>query len=111
EGALERTWVDRVEKITLLDELAVLEVDLVEITRNARADIDGFDGIKAPRVLVPFDDRLHDGLRCRDVRQLLTRSACAGAGGRYTGLRCSTRGLCRRRQCLCGRRTLRRQFL
>ena len=56
QRALERPRIDDEQQVALLDGLAVLEVHLGEIARDARAHLDRLDGVEAARVLVPLDD-------------------------------------------------------
>src|SRR5215210_1751478 len=65
----ERTAVDVEQRIALLDDLPILEVDLVEIAGNARTDLDRVDRDEAPDILVVVGywlfGRLGDGDRWR----------------------------------------------
>ena len=56
QRALEGPRIDDKQQIALLDDLPVLEAHLVEVARNARAHLDGLDGVEPARVFVPFDD-------------------------------------------------------
>ncbi len=60
---LERAFVDGKKQIALLDELPVLEMQLVEIARDARAHLDGIDGGETPDIFVIVEDRALDRLR------------------------------------------------
>ena len=65
ERVLERPAVDGEQQIALLDDLAVLEMDLVEIAGHARADLDRVHRDEAPDILVLIDDGALDRLRHR----------------------------------------------
>ncbi len=58
ERVLERPAVDGEEQLAFLDHLAVLEVDAVEIARNAGPHLDGIDGHEPADILVLVDDCL-----------------------------------------------------
>ena len=75
-GRLVGPLVDGEQQIALLDDRAVLEMDLVEIAADARADGDLVDRLEAPDELVVLDDFAHDRLGDGDDRQLLS---CADA--------------------------------
>src|SRR6185369_14258818 len=62
EFCLIRARVNRDQKIALLDRFALLEMDLVEITADARPDFDGCRRFQPPDVFVPLDDFALDGL-------------------------------------------------
>ena len=76
ERGLERPAIDGEEQVALLHQLAVLEVDGVEIARDARAHLDGVDGDEAADILVVVGDQPLGRLGDRDLR-----------GGRWPGLR------------------------
>ena len=63
ERVLERPLVDREQQIALLDELPVLEMQLVEIARYARAHLHRIDGGEAPDIFVVVEDGALDRLR------------------------------------------------
>src|SRR5262249_9145997 len=69
ERVLERPLVDREKQIALLDELSVLEMDFVEISRNARPNLDRIYRRESPDIFVVVDDsafhRFGDGARRR----------------------------------------------
>ena len=58
ERGLEGTRVDREERIVLLHELAVGEVDRLQVPRNARAHLDVVEGDEAADILVVLGDKL-----------------------------------------------------
>ncbi len=69
QRVLERPAVDGEQQVALLDDLAVLEMDLVEVAGHARADFDRLHRDEAPDILVLIDDGALDGLRHRDGRR------------------------------------------
>ena len=66
---LERALVDGEQQIALLDDLAVLEMHLVEVAGDARAHLDRIDRDEAPDILVLVDDGALDGLGDRHLRR------------------------------------------
>ena len=70
-GRLVGALVDGEQQVALVDQRAVLEVDLVEIAGDARADGDLVDGLEASDELVVLDDLAHHRLGGGDHRQLL----------------------------------------
>src|SRR2546427_2290438 len=56
--------INREQQVALLDFLAFLEMNLVEVTADARPDFDSFRRFEPPDVFVPLDhfacDRLND---------------------------------------------------
>ncbi len=79
ERVLERPLVDGEQQIALLDDLAVLEMHLVEIAGDARAHFDRIDRDEAADIFVLVDDgaldRLGDGDRRRRRRAALLLAA------------------------------------
>ena len=71
---LERPFVDREENLPLRDELAIGEMDLVEITGDTRADLDGLGRLKTAGELVPLDKFLDEWLGHRHRRRSLCRA-------------------------------------
>src|SRR5262249_28252058 len=69
ERVLERPLVDREEQIALLDELSILEVNFVEISRNARPNLDGIYRRESTDIFVVVDDGALHRLRDRDRRR------------------------------------------
>jgi len=65
ERRLEWPAVNGEQRIALLDDLSVLELDLVEIAGDARPDLDHVDRNKAPDIFVVVGHRLLHGLRDR----------------------------------------------
>jgi len=63
ERVLERPLVDREEQIALLDELPVLEMQLVEITRHTRAHLHRINGGETPDIFVIVENSALDRLR------------------------------------------------
>ena len=63
ERVLERPLVDREKQIALFDELPVLEMQLVEITRYTRAHLHRIDGGETPDIFVIIEDGALDRLR------------------------------------------------
>ena len=63
ERVLERPLVDGEQQIALLDDLAVLEMQLVEIAGHARAHLDRIDRDEAADIFVLIDDGALDRLR------------------------------------------------
>ena len=57
------TRVDLEQEVALLDERAVLEVDGLEVARDACAHFDALHGLGASGVLVPLDDLAFQRLR------------------------------------------------
>ena len=84
ERGLERALVDREQEVALLDDLAVGEMDAVEIAGHARAHLDRVDGDEAADILVIVDDVAFDRRRDRDGRRRRGRA-------RSAGLRCNRR--------------------
>src|SRR5438874_10797407 len=65
EFCLIRTPINREQQVPLLHFLALLEMDLVEITVDARSDFNAFRGFEASNIIIPLDhfalDRLDNG--------------------------------------------------
>jgi hypothetical protein len=59
---LERARIDAEQEIPLLDIAALLEMNLVDESADAGADLDGFGGRKAAGEFIPFMDQLWDGV-------------------------------------------------
>ncbi len=82
ERGLERPLVDGEQQIALLHQLAVLEMDGLEIAGNARAHFDGIDRDEAADIFVLVGDRalhrLGHGDRRRGRRGGLLRGLAAG---------------------------------
>ena len=74
ERVLERPLVDREQQVALLDQLPVLEMHLVEISRDARPHLDRIDGGEAADIFVVVDDRALHRLGDRDRRRRRTAS-------------------------------------
>jgi hypothetical protein len=112
ERGLERPLVDGEKKVTLLDELAILEMHVIEIARDARTHLDRIDGHKAADVFVLIDDgplhRLGDGHRgwWRRCRLVLAVAATGKdnrrnqPSGSESGAHCDGHGL-RSGRCRC----------
>ena len=66
----------------MLDQGAVLEMDLVEIAADARTDGDLVDRLEAADEFVVLDDFAHHRLGDRDRRQLLLLRECGPAEAR-----------------------------
>ena len=70
------------KKLVLVDDLAVREVDGLDIAGNAGANIDRVDGFEATDIFIPFGnrlpDRLGDGYAWRGGRGHLCFSIVAG---------------------------------
>src|SRR5262249_4809267 len=89
EGGLEGTPVDAEQQVALVDELAIPEVNGVEITRDAGPHLDGVDGDEAADIFVPLGQHLTGGLghghlwgrRGRALSALLVLLAAGKAGG------------------------------
>src|ERR1051326_2295859 len=62
EFRLIRARINREQQFALLHLLAFLEMNLVEITADARPQLDGFRRFEPPDVFVPFDDFARHGL-------------------------------------------------
>src|SRR6516225_6908467 len=80
EGVLERPLVDGEQQVTLVHDLAVGEVDLVEVARYARAHLDDVHGDEAADIFVLVHDGALRGpsdrhLRWRQRRLLLAFAA------------------------------------
>jgi hypothetical protein len=69
--------VDREQRIALLDDLAVLEMHLVEVAGDARANLHRVDRDEAPDIFVVIGDLL--GLRARRPYRRRRGAACFGA--------------------------------
>ena len=69
--------VDHEQQVALLDHLAVLEMDLGQITADAGADLDVVDGGELPGELVPLGDLLLERRADRDAGG--GAAACASA--------------------------------
>ena len=61
------------KQIALVDDRAILEVDLVEIAADAGPDRHFVDRLEPPDELVVLDDFAHDGLGNRDDGEILLR--------------------------------------
>ena len=81
ERGLERPLIDGEQEVALLDDLAVLEMHLVEVARHARAHLDRIDRDEAADIFVLVDDRALGRLghrhRRRWRRRRLLRLAAA----------------------------------
>ncbi len=86
ERVLERPLVDGEQEVALLHDLAVGEVDLVEIARYARAHLDHVDRDEAADIFVLIDDGALDRLGDRHLGRrrccLLLALAATGKEGR-----------------------------
>ncbi len=69
ERGLEGPAVDGEQKIALLGDLAVLEVDLIEISGHARPHLHRFHCDEAANILVMIRNHLRDRLGHRDLRR------------------------------------------
>ena len=69
EHDLERPVIDGEEKIALLHHLTVGEVDVRQIARHPRADLDRVDGDEASDIFVLVDDGALDRTRDGDARR------------------------------------------
>src|SRR5262249_14884214 len=69
ERILERPPVDGEQGIALLHDLAVLEMDLIEVAGDAGADLDRVDGDEAADILVLVDDGTRDRGGNRHLRR------------------------------------------
>ena len=76
-GCLILALVDGEQEIALLDDRAVLEMDLVEIAVDAGPDRYFIDRLEPPDELIVLDDLAHDRLGHGNDRQLLLRSRLA----------------------------------
>ena len=81
-------WIDDEQKIALLDQAALLEGDLVNVSRDARTDLHRLHRLKAAGELVPILDALLDDRgnahlrrRGRSLRRT-ARSSAADLKGR-----------------------------
>ena len=75
ERGLERALVDREKEVALLDDLAIAEIDSIEITRHAGAHLDRIDGDEAADILVIVDDVALDRRRDRHRRRRRRRGS------------------------------------
>ena len=66
ENSLERTRVDDKKEVILLDNGAVLELDLIEKAGDARTHLDDVDGIEPAGVLIPLHNLFFERVRYRD---------------------------------------------
>ena len=62
QSRIERTRIDREEKLSALHDSAVAEVDADDLTRNARTHFDGAARFEAADIIVPQADLLLDRL-------------------------------------------------
>src|SRR6185503_12434594 len=65
-----RTTINCEQQIAFLDLLAFLEMNLVKIAADARADFDGLRRFEPSDVFVPFDNLALDWLHDGDSRRL-----------------------------------------
>ncbi len=78
---LERPPIHGEQQVTLVDQLAVLEMNLFQIARDPRPHFDRIDGNEPPDVLVLIDN----GLRHRPRDRHLRRRGCR----LWSGIRCA----------------------
>src|SRR5215207_8045247 len=64
-----RPLVDREQEVACTNRRAILEVDLVEVARHPRANVDLIDGLEATNEVVPLIDLFHDRPRNRYGRR------------------------------------------
>ena len=58
--------IDDEQQVSLFDHAAFVEVDRLQVAADARAHLDGLDGLDAARVFVPVRDALRQRMRHRD---------------------------------------------